>query len=234
MGPAQPARQRTALLVDLDGTLTDPAAGIVGAFRHALAEMGRPASPDENLDWIIGPPLRGSFATKLGGPEGSERALALYRGRYGETGLFEAAVYPGVPEALAALKAEGVTLLICTSKPLVYASRILDHFGLARFFTGAYGSTLDGRLEDKAELIAQILAERRIAPEAAAMLGDRKHDVVGASHNGVPALGALWGYGGEAELTAAGAAVLCRSPAEVPAAFAGLSRARPGAPSPSS
>jgi phosphoglycolate phosphatase len=221
-GPAPSARKRTALLVDLDGTLTDPAEGIVGAFRHALAAMGRPAPSEEDLHWIIGPPLRGSFARMLGGPEGAERALELYRDRYGETGLFEAVVYPGIPEALAGLKAAGVALFICTSKPLVYASRILDHFGLARFFDGAYGSTLDGRLEDKAELIAHVLAERRIAPEAAAMLGDRKHDVLGAASNGLPTIGALWGYGGEAELAAAGAAVLCKTPAEALGAFAGL------------
>ncbi len=213
---------RTLLLVDLDGTLTDPAEGIVGSFRHALEAMGRAAPPAADLGWIIGPPLRRSFADMLGGGENVEAALGIYRARYGVAGLFEATVYEGVPEALDALKSAGVRLLLCTSKPAVYATRILARFGLDRFFDAAYGAELDGRLDDKGDLIAHILADQRLAPELCAMWGDRKHDVVGAARHAIPTLGALWGYGGEAELAAAGAAILCARPADVPAAFARL------------
>ena len=213
---------RTLLLVDLDGTLTDPAEGIVGSFRHALEAMGRAAPPAADLGWIIGPPLRRSFADMLGGGENVEAALGIYRARYGDAGLFEATVYDGVPEALEALRSAGARLLLCTSKPAVYAARILARFGLARFFDAAYGAELDGRLDDKGDLIAHILADQRLAPELCAMWGDRKHDVVGAARHAIPTLGALWGYGGEAELAAAGAAILCARPADVPAAFARL------------
>ena len=216
------ALKRNVLLVDLDGTLTDPAEGIVGSFRDALKAMGRPAPPAEDLTWIIGPPLRRSFADRLGGPEAAEKALKFYRARYETTGLFEAVVYEGAPEALAALKSNGVRLILCTSKPVVYARRILERFDLARFFDAAYGAELDGRFDDKGDLIAHILADERLEPQACAMLGDRKHDVIGAARNGVPTIGALWGYGGEAELRAAGAALLCATPAEVPGAFARL------------
>ena len=215
--------KRHVLLVDLDGTLTDPAPGIVGSFRHALEAMGRDPPPAEELTWIIGPPLRGSFAELLGGSERVEEALAAYRARYGATGLFEASVYDGVPEALHALKGAGARLFLCTSKPAVYARRILERFDLARHFDAAYGAELDGRFEDKRDLIAHILADRGLKPETCAMLGDREHDVIGASRSGVPAIGALWGFGGEAELKRAGAAVLCARPNEVPAAFARLS-----------
>jgi phosphoglycolate phosphatase len=210
------------LLVDLDGTLTDPAEGIVGSFRHALVAMGRPAPRAQELTWIIGPPLRRSFAELLGGPRKVEAALAIYRERYGSTGLFEASVYDGVPAALEALRHAGARLVLCTSKPRVYALRILERFGLERYFEAAYGAELDGRFDDKGDLIAHILAEERIASEACVMWGDRKHDVIGAGRHGIPTIGALWGYGGEAELTAAGAAVLCAGPDDVPAAFARL------------
>ncbi|RBP05763.1 phosphoglycolate phosphatase [Roseiarcus fermentans] len=213
---------RTVLLVDLDGTLTDPAAGIVGSFRHALAAMGRPAAPAQDLAWIIGPPLRASFAEVLGGADEAEAALAAYRARYGATGLYEASVYDGAPEALAALRASGVRLVLCTSKPIVYATRILERFDLARHFDAAYGAELDGRFDDKGELIAHILTDQGIAAGSCAMLGDRKHDVIGATRSGVPTIGALWGFGGEAELVAAGAAILCARPYDVPAALARL------------
>ena len=125
------ASRRNVLFVDLDGTLTDPAEGIVGCFRFALTAMGRPAPPDADLGWIIGPPLRRSLAKMLGGADGAEEALAVYRSCYGSTGLFEASVYDGAPEALARLKDSGAHLFLCTSKPAVYASRILERFGLA-------------------------------------------------------------------------------------------------------
>ncbi len=215
--------KRSVLLVDLDGTLTDPAEGIVGSFRYALDAMGRAAPPAAELTWIIGPPLRRSFAEMLGGTEAAEAALEQYRRRYGTVGLFEAFVHDGVPATLEAIRAAGARLVLCTSKPAVYATRILERFDLARYFDAAYGADLDGRLEDKGELIAHILAEQRISPKDCAMWGDRKHDVIGASRNGLPAIGALWGYGGEAELSAAGAAVLCARPQDVPAAFVRLS-----------
>jgi phosphoglycolate phosphatase len=214
--------KRTVLLVDLDGTLTNPAAGIVGSFRHALEMLGRRPPPAEELAWIIGPPLRESFAELLGGTEKAEEALGLYRARYGGTGLFEALVYDGVPEMLETLKGSGARLFLCTSKPAVYAERILERFDLARHFDTTYGAELDGRFEDKGDLIAKILADRGLPPETCALLGDRKHDVIGARRCGVPTIGALWGFGGEAELVAAGAAALCAAPRDAPAAFARL------------
>jgi len=213
------ASPRNVLFVDLDGTLTDPAGGIVGCFRFALAAMGRPAPPDADLRWIIGPSLRQSFAEMLDGADGAEEALAVYRSCYGSTGLFEAFVYDGAREALARLKESGARLFLCTSKPAVHARRILDRFGLAGSFDGIYGAELDGRFEDKGDLIAHILAAEGLDPGDCVMWGDRRQDVAGAGRHAIPTIGALWGFGGEKELGAAGAAVLCAAPAEVPAAF---------------
>ena len=214
--------RRNVLLVDLDGTLTDPAEGIVGCFRFALGVMGRAAPPAGDLAWIIGPPLRQSFAKVLGGMADAEEALAIYRTRYGAKGLFEAVVYDGVPEALSRLNQSGAQLFLCTSKPSIYANRILAHFDLGRYFEEAYGSALDGRLEDKGDLIAHILAARALDSRDCVMWGDRKHDVAGAKRHAIPTVGALWGYGGERELRDAGAAALCALPSKVPGAFESL------------
>ena len=152
--------RRRVLFVDLDGTLTDPAEGIVGCFRHALEAMGRKAAPAAELTWIIGPPLRGSFAQMLGGTGDPEGALGLYRACYSTKGLFEALVYEGAPAALAELRSAGARLFLCTAKPAVYAEPILRHFDLRRHFEGVYGDELDGRYDDKGDLIADILAAR--------------------------------------------------------------------------
>src|SRR5271154_457825 len=211
--------RRSALLIDLDGTLTDPFEGIVGCFRMALEALGRTPPPAAELTWIIGPPLRGCFAEFLGAHGDPEGAVKAYRSRYATVGLFEAVVYDGVDEALADLRASGARLFVCPAKPFVYAERILRHF------EAAYGDELGGRFQDKADLVAHILETEGLEAADCCMLGDRKHDVLAASRHAIPTIGALWGYGGADELRADGAAVLCASPSEVPAAFWALSGA---------
>jgi phosphoglycolate phosphatase len=217
---------RSVLLVDLDGTLTDPAEGIVGCFRLALEALGRKPPAAADLNWIIGPPLRRCFADVLGDEGDPEEALRHYRARYSTEGLFEAVVYDGVGETLAELRAAGARLFLCTAKPVVFAERILHHFDLARHFEAVYGDDLDGRYQDKADLVARILDEQDLEAHDCCMLGDRKHDVLAANRHAIPTIGALWGYGGADELRAAGAAVMCASPSEVPRAFWALSGAR--------
>ncbi len=200
------------VFLDLDGTLTDPKPGITRSIRHALIELRLGAPAEDDLTWCIGPPLLGSFETLTGDPVLAPQALALYRERFGEIGLYENRVYDGVPEMLAALREAGCRMWLATSKPHVYAARIAAHFGLDDWLEGLFGSELDGTRADKTELLAQALLTTGADPSRAVMLGDRKHDIVGARENRIAGVGALWGYGGEAELTEAGARTLARDP----------------------
>ena len=218
MSPSTPP----TLLLDLDGTLVDPAVGILQSCRAALDQLGCPVPPDEDLSWMIGPPVRESFRALLGGRADPEEALRLYRISYGAQGLYEAAVYPGIPAALADLRDRGVRPLVCTSKAQVFARRVVDHFGLGWALSEVYGADLDGRYEDKGDLIAHILEVEALDPALVCMVGDRKHDVLGAARHAIPTIGVLWGYGGEVELKAAGASALVAAPAELPAAWAAL------------
>ena len=136
-----------AILFDLDGTLTNPFEGITLSIRHALKELGAHVPEQKELLWCIGPPLRTSFPRLLGtdDPTSIERAIALYRERFATVGLFENARYDGVLEMLGALKSDGRKLFVATSKPRVYAERIIERFALAPLFTRVYGAELDGR-----------------------------------------------------------------------------------------
>ena len=202
-----------ALLFDLDGTLTDPREGITRSIAHALERMGLEPPPLDDLTFAIGPPLRGSFARLLGREdrEAVELAVAHYRERFADVGLFENALYPGIVEALAALG--HVPLFVATSKPQVYAERIVRHFGLDAHFVAVHGCELDGTREDKRDLLAHLVAAHGIDPAHAVMIGDRGADMRAGLHHGMRTLGVLWGYGSEAELTEAGAHALCDSPA---------------------
>ena len=211
------------LLVDLDGTLVDPAAGIISCFRQALEAMGHAAPEASKLHWVIGPPSRVSFREILGSQAAAETATAIYRSHYAATGMFAATAYGGIDAALSELRARGVRLVLCTSKARVFAVQVLAHFKLDRHFAAVYGAELDGRFDDKGELIAHLLQAEGIAPANACMIGDRKYDVLGAHGNQVPAIGALWGFGSEAELRQAGADALCASPGEIVACLHAMS-----------
>jgi phosphoglycolate phosphatase len=144
-----------------------------------------------------------------------EKAVELYRQRFGTVGLFENYVYDGIPEMLEALQQNGHTHYLATLKPTVYARRIIEHFELQRYFTGIFGSELDGTRSDKTSLLSYILQTASIAPPAAAMIGDREHDIIGAKQNGVAGFGVLWGYGTKNELERSGAQAAFKNPSEL-------------------
>ncbi|NBJ10237.1 HAD family hydrolase [Microvirga arsenatis] len=202
-------------LFDLDGTLTDPKTGITRSIQYALDRLGRPVPDADELTWMIGPPLIASFTKLLGSPEDAQEALRLYRERFGASGLFENEVYEGIPALLQDLRDQGVRLFVATSKPHVYARRILDHFELSRFFAGIYGSELDNRNADKRDLIRHILEQERFDPARAVMIGDREHDAIGAKANGLASIGVTWGYGSRQELLDAGVACLVDAPQDL-------------------
>jgi phosphoglycolate phosphatase len=215
------------ILLDLDGTLIDPQIGILDSYRHALRKMNAEPDPADNLHWVIGPPLRRSFAKLLGEGGNVEEAVRQYRDRYADTGIFQATVYPGISDAIVELRSAGFDLLLCTAKARVFADRIVEKFGFAEHLSGVYGAELDGRFDDKGDLIAHILETRGLTSADICMVGDRDNDVLAAARNGAPCIGVLWGYGGEHELRSAGAADLIEAPEHLRAACERVGQARP-------
>ncbi|MCE1235812.1 MAG: HAD hydrolase-like protein [Hyphomicrobiales bacterium] len=214
--PVAIPRGIATVLFDLDGTLTDPKVGITASIRHAMAELGRPLAASADLDWCIGPPLIDSFARLLDGDRDlAARGVAAYRARYGVVGLYENEVYPGIPDLLDALVADGRRLVLATSKPRVFAERILEHFDLARRFAAIHGSELDGTRVHKTDLLPWILEREAIDPTTAVMVGDREHDALGARAAGLATIGVAWGYGRPDELVRAGAARIATDVAEL-------------------
>ena len=200
---------------DLDGTLTDPKPGITGSIQYALKKLGKPVPSQDQLTWCIGPPLHASLKALTGTDALADQALLLYRERFSEVGLFENTPYPAIHDTLAAVAATGARLFVATSKPAVYAERIVAHFGLRDYFERVFGSELDGTRVDKRDLLAYALAEAKVDPRGAIMIGDRSHDMIGARTNGITAIGVLYGYGGEAELREAGAHHICATHPEL-------------------
>ena len=198
---------------DLDGTLTDPFEGISNSVAYALERLGRERPADEKLRRFIGPPLLETFG-ELIGHEQAPRALEYFRERFSELGWRENVLYPGIRESLEAITAAGHSCFVATTKPHVFASRIVEHFELSPHFTAIYGSELDGTRTDKTELL-RYAQRKQSAGVSTVMIGDRHHDIVGALNNGFRAIGVTWGYGTADELMGAGADCLATTPAEL-------------------
>ena len=206
------------VLLDLDGTLTDPGTGIFRCIAYALETLGVSVPPERELGAWIGPPIQHSFANYLeavGARAAGARAVDLYRERFAAKGLFENQVYPGIPELLAQLRSAGRRLLVATSKPRVFATRIVAHFGLDRWLQSVHGSELDGTRVDKVDLLQFIIESESLDPNHCTMVGDREHDMLAARYHGMAAVGVLWGYGSEPELLAAGAESLVTDPEQL-------------------
>jgi len=190
------------VLFDLDGTLTDSAAGIMSSYRHALRLLGLDA-PDEAIRACIGPPLVDGFAA-LGVPARRlDEAVDLYRRHFSEVGILENQLYPGVAEMLDALSGAGLRLALATSKLGEYGGRILDQFGISGHFEAISGATRDGSRLHKEEIVDHALAE----------LG--RPDLLAARRHGLRGIGVTWGYGSVDELLEAFADVLAETPRQV-------------------
>ncbi|BAN45774.1 HAD family hydrolase [Metapseudomonas resinovorans] len=195
------------ILFDLDGTLTDPREGITRSVQYALAKLDIHEPDLAKLEHFIGPPLLQCFMQTYSlSEERAWDAVNHYRDRFKVTGLYENRVFDGIDALLARLVEQGRTLYIATSKPTVFAREIARHFGFDRHFKHIYGSELDGTRTNKVELIAHLLDEEGLAPADTLMIGDRKHDLIGASRNGLHGAGVGYGFGSREELLAEGPA----------------------------
>lgn len=210
------------ILFDLDGTLTDPALGITESVRYALERLGITPPKNEELLKFIGPPLIYSFKEYCGlTDEQAAFALDCYRERFSKVGLFENEIYGGARELLNRLYGVGAKIILASSKPDVYSERILDHFDIRKYFYFVAGNTLSESRPEKEDVIAYAIESCGIDPSDAIMIGDRKYDILGGKKFGMRTVGVTYGYGGEAELKAAGADELAHNTAELEALLLG-------------
>jgi phosphoglycolate phosphatase len=204
------------ILFDLDGTLTDSADGVTRSVQHALQMYNIDATTDE-LKPFIGPPLQHSFQEVYGFSEAEAyQAVEYYRDYYRDRGIYENRLYPGISEMLLKLQQKGMHLYVATSKPTVFARRVLEHFKVDRYFKLIAGSNLDGTRVLKAEVIAAVLIEAGgLQPEATVMVGDREHDIFGARAHNLDSIAVSYGYGSLEELIEAKPSAIVHSVSEL-------------------
>lgn len=202
------------ILFDLDGTLTDSGEGIINCAILALEHFGCPIPDREEMRTFVGPPLHESFIRHGVPADKTDEAIRVYRSRYIPIGAYENTPYPGVEDLLKALKEQGHILYVATSKPEEMSIKILEHFGLARYFDRICGASMDTSRSTKEDVIAYLLSLCG-RNENILMVGDTKFDVIGAAAHGIPAIGVSWGYGKVEDMEAAGASAIAHTMEEL-------------------
>lgn len=213
------------LLFDLDGTITKSEEGIFNCIKYALDWAGIPYPEYSVFRSFIGPSLYDSFVREFGmGDARAKEMVAKYRERYNVVGLFEAEVYDGVADTLRMLKEKGCILSVATSKPTEPTLRILEKFGVRKYFDVVVGSNPDGTGSDKKNIISQVLeslkkdhglTEDMIDENQVVMIGDRRYDIEGGKACGLQTIGVLYGYGSREEFEAAGADHIVETPNDI-------------------
>lgn len=203
-----------SIFFDLDGTLTDSGPGIMNCAKMTLEHYGIPVSDMSVLRTVVGPPLDQSFR-RFGIPEENiEEAIKVYRSRYLTVGMYENNPYPGIEELLQKLQKDGFDLYVATSKPETTSVQILEHFGLAKFFTRICGAAMDLSRNSKESVIAYLLETCGTAGSAV-MVGDTAYDVIGAKAHGIPTIGVSWGYGLVEDMQKSGAVAIAENVSEL-------------------
>lgn len=188
-------------LFDLDGTLTDPGVGIRNSIKYALDKFGLPCPTDEVLNQFIGPPLMESFRKYCGvGVEDSRTLLEYYREYFGVTGYLENMLYPDTVEVLKTIVERGGRVYLATSKPELYAFKIVEHFGIDHYFSFKAGNNMEETRCAKEDVIKYLFEQTDLDPSETIMIGDRDYDVVGAHACSLPVAAVLHGYGDREEL----------------------------------
>ena len=204
-----------AIFFDLDGTLIDSREGTIRTIQHALNSIGVTPSLADDPTAIDAPTIPEIFMSMLDDEALVDVAVKKYRERYYEVGLYENRLYNGVSETLGRLSDRGVPLFVATSRLQVFAERIIEDLELSAYFGGIFGTSPSNDRESKSDLLRRALRAVAIAPNTTTMVGDREFDMLGATDNGMRAIGVLYGYGSREELEAAGAQLLVSSPGEI-------------------
>ena len=206
-------------LFDLDGTITDPKEGITKCVQYSLKFFGIDEPELDNLECFIGPPLHKSYQIYYNfSEEDSFKAVAKYRERYSDIGIFECNLYSGIEEVIRNIKENGGMVGLATSKPEEFAIELLKHYNIYEYFDCVTGSMMNGNRSDKTEVLQEAFSRMNISKDMyseVVMIGDRLHDIVGANNMNIESIGVKYGYSVGEELKEAGATYIVGTTSEL-------------------
>jgi len=207
------------IIFDLDGTLLNTIADLAQSTNHALQALGYPTHPESDYNFMVGNGINKLFERALPKGEKSEENVLRIRKEfvpyYDVHNADKSRPYPGIPELLAALKADGIQTAVFSNKADAFCGKIIEHYFGPGSFSLVRGSRPGVPTKPDPAGVYSLMADLGVAPESTLFVGDSDVDILTGHNAGLPALGVLWGFRGEAELTAAGADALAAKPEDI-------------------
>ena len=205
-----------SILFDLDGTLTDPYPGIKNSIKYSLRKFNIIEEDDNKLKLFVGPPLEKLFMEYYSFDKSTaQKAVGYYREYFSEKGMYENTLYAGIEDVLKELNGKNIECMVATSKPEIFAQKILAYFRMDIYFKHIVGSDMAGTFVEKEDIIRGIIEKYGLNIRETVMIGDRKYDITGANKNGIDSIAVLYGYGSREELEGESPKYLARSVMEL-------------------
>lgn len=197
-----------AVILDLDGTVADPAGAITHGMARALEKSGLPVPAEEDLEKHVGPSLFYAFSSFEGVTEEiADQLVKDYRAWYWTEGLKSARPYEGMVELIEQAHESGIKVALATSKPIVPATEIIKNLGLSNHFTTLHGAEMDDAVirshgPGKERIVRAALDALGTDPDRTVMVGDRHFDIEAGQALGLATVGVRWGFAPDGELEA--------------------------------
>lgn len=206
-----------AILFDLDGTLVNSIYDIAAAMNHALESLGQPTFATEQYYKMVGNGMKNLCRRALAEDKQDllEALLQRYNARYLAHCCEETQVYDGVPQLLRELKNRGYQLALITNKPADQAKNVMDTLLPDVPLDVIWGQQPPFAVKPDPAVYFHVCKLLGVRPEETLYCGDSDVDILFAHNAGAKGLGCLWGFRGEAELKAAGADLLAKTPLEI-------------------
>ncbi len=192
------AKNVSAIIFDLDGTLIDSSEAIVECFEFALRQTGHSPGDPQLIRRNIGTSLERMFSLFTNGD--TTQLVRLYRERYGQVFLEKSYLLPGVKETLDTLSDRGYRLGIATTKPRYFAEPILENLGIRRFFDAVAGGEEVTRLKPAPDLLQLALSRLGAPSDETFYVGDHPVDVEAARSAGLQIICVATGFWTREEL----------------------------------
>lgn len=211
---------RKAVIFDLDGTLSDSIHSIKYSGDRTMELFGYGPFSVEQYKYFVGDGAANLVrrALKAGGDTQLvhfEEAYARYREIFRENCMYRVRPYEGIPELLAALKAQGIQIAVFSNKPHAETINVIETLFGKGYFNVIQGQKEEVAIKPSPEGVFQIFAQLKVTAADVLYLGDTATDMKTGKNAGIFTVGALWGFRERRELEEGGADVLIEHPLEL-------------------
>ena len=194
------------VIFDLDGTLLNTIADLAQSTNHALGVLGYPTHDEASYNFMVGNGINKLFERAL--PEGEKSEENILRVRkefipyYDVHNTDKSRPYPGIPQLLEHLQAQGIKLAVASNKYQSATQRLIAHYFPNIRFAAVFGQREGVNTKPDPTVVYDILRIAQVSKNDTLYVGDSAVDMQTAANAGITACGVTWGFRPRTELEA--------------------------------